>query len=47
MSSNAPSLSIFSLWANNSVPMPTIGERYVRAGATDIAIDGRGISSFR
>jgi hypothetical protein len=30
--------SIFSLWASNSVPMPAVGERNVRAEAADIAI---------
>jgi hypothetical protein len=39
--------SIFSLWASNSVPMPTIGERNVRAGTTDIASDAKGTSSLR
>ena len=31
--------SIFSLWASNSVPMPAVGERNVRAGTTDSASD--------
>jgi hypothetical protein len=39
--------SIFSLWASNSVPMPAVGERNVRAGTTDIASDTTVISSFR
>jgi hypothetical protein len=39
--------SIFSLWASNSVPMHGVGERNVRAGATDIASDATGTSSFR
>jgi len=38
--------SIFSLWASNSVPMPAVGERIVRAGTTDIASDATRISSF-
>jgi hypothetical protein len=37
----------FSLWVSNSVPMPAVGERKVRAGTTDIASDATGISSFR
>ena len=39
--------SIFSLWASNSVPMPAIGERNVRAEAADIASDAKGTSSFQ
>jgi hypothetical protein len=39
--------SIFSLWASNSVPMPVVGERNVRAGTTNIASDATGTSSFR
>jgi hypothetical protein len=39
--------SILSLWASNSVPMPAVGERNVRAGTTDIASDATGTSSFR
>jgi hypothetical protein len=38
--------SIFSLLASNSVPMPAVGERNVRAGTTDIASDATRISSF-
>jgi len=38
--------SIFSPWASNSVPMPAVGERNVRAGTTDIASDATGTSSF-
>ena len=40
-------ISIFSLWASNSVPMPAVGERNVRAGTTNIASDATGTSSFR
>ncbi len=39
--------SIFSLWASNSVPMPAVGERNVRAGTTDVASGAKGASSFR
>jgi hypothetical protein len=39
--------SIFSLQASNSVPMPAVGERNVRAGTTNIASDATETSSFR
>jgi hypothetical protein len=38
--------STFSLRANNSVPMPAVGNRTVRAGTTGIASDATGTSSF-
>jgi hypothetical protein len=42
-----PSLSIFSLWATNSVPMPAVVQGNVRAGTIDIASGATGTSSFR
>jgi hypothetical protein len=36
MASRAASFSIFSLWASNSVPTPSVGDRIVWAGTVQI-----------